>query len=88
MLKYAESKDLGKPFTFTQENYDQFLLTTIKNVNIDGNNIGFLAITENVNDIRTAINERKSFIVRTAFAVAIVILIFSIVLNKIFFKTN
>ena len=44
-------------------------------------NIGFLAITENANEIRVAINERKSFIVRTAFAVAIVILIFSIVLK-------
>ena len=86
LLNYTESKDFGKPFTFTQENYDQFLLTTIKNVNIDGINIGFLAITENANDIRTAINERKSFIIRTAFAVAIVILIFSIVLNRYFLK--
>ncbi len=86
LLKYTESKDLGKPFTFTQENYGQFFLTTIKNVNIDGINIGFLAITENANDIRTAINERKSFIIRTAFAVVIVILIFSIVLNRYFLK--
>ena len=86
LLNYTGSKDFGKPFTFTQENYDQFLLTTIKNVNIDGINIGFLAITENANDIRTAINERKSFIIRTAFAVAIVILIFSIVLNRYFLK--
>tara|TARA_B100001123_G_scaffold283707_1_gene316069 strand:- start:295 stop:1830 length:1536 start_codon:yes stop_codon:yes gene_type:complete len=86
LLNYTESKDFGKPFTFTQESYDQFLLTTIKNVNIDGINIGFLAITENANDIRTAINERKSFIIRTAFAVAIVILIFSIVLNRYFLK--
>ena len=86
LLNYTESKDFGKPFTFTQENYDQFLLTTIKNVNIDGINIGFLAITENANDIRAAINERKSFIIRTAFAVAIVILIFSIVLNRYFLK--
>ena len=86
LLNYTESKDFGKPFTFTQENYDQFFLTTIKNVNIDGINIGFLAITENANDIRTAINERKSFIIRTAFAVVIVILIFSIVLNRYFLK--
>ena len=86
LLNYTESKDFGKPFTFAQENYGQFFLTTIKNVNIDGINIGFLAITENANDIRTAINERKSFIIRTAFAVAIVILIFSIVLNRYFLK--
>tara|TARA_B100000029_G_scaffold295022_1_gene288350 strand:- start:821 stop:2347 length:1527 start_codon:yes stop_codon:yes gene_type:complete len=86
LINYNDSKDFGKPYTFTQESYDQFLLTTIKNVNVDGKNIGFLAITENANDVRAAIDERKSFIIRTAFAVAIVILIFSIILNKYFLK--
>ena len=86
LLNYSKSKDFGRPYTFTQENYNQFLLTTIKNVNVDGVNIGFLAISENANDIRAAINERKTFILRTAFVVAIVILIFSIVLNKYFLK--
>ena len=86
LINYNNSKDFGKPYTFTQESYNQFLLTTIKNVNVDGKNIGFLAITENANDIRAAIDERKSFIIRTAFAVAIVILIFSIILNKYFLK--
>jgi two-component system, OmpR family, sensor histidine kinase ChvG len=86
LFNYAKSKDFGKPFTFTQENYDQFLLTTIKNVNVNGINVGFLAITENANDIRTAINERKSFIIRTTFVVVIVILIFSFVLNRYFLK--
>ena len=45
-------KDFGKPYTFTQEGYNQFLLTTIKNVTLDGNNIGYLAISENANDIK------------------------------------
>ena len=83
---YVLSKDFGKYYTFTEENYNQFLLTTIKNVNIDGGNVGFLVITENANDIRGAIDERKSFIIRTALFVAIVILIFSFVLNKYFLK--
>ena len=61
-------------------------MTTIKNVNLDGNNVGYLAISENANEIRAAINERKIFIIRTAFFVAIVILIFSFVLNKYFLK--
>ena len=86
LINYNNSKDFGKPYTFTQESYNQFLLTTIKNVNVDGKNVGFLAITENANDVRAAIDERKSFIIRTAFAVAIVILIFSIILNKYFLK--
>ena len=52
----------------------------------DGKNIGYLAITENANDIRAAIDERKTFIIRTAFAVGLVILIFSFVLNTYFLK--
>jgi two-component system, OmpR family, sensor histidine kinase ChvG len=86
LLNYKESKNFGKPYTFIQENYNQFLLTTIKNVNINQTNVGFLAITENANDIRTAINERKIFIMRTAFIAVLVIFIFSFVLNRYFLK--
>ena len=85
LINYISSPELGNPYTFTENNYDQFLLTTIKNVG-DKKNIGFLVITENANDIRTAINERKIFIIRTAFIVALVILIFSFVLNRYFLK--
>ena len=85
LIDYAKSSELGNPYTFTEDNYDQFLLTTIKNVG-DKKNFGFLVITENANDIRTAINERKIFIIRTAFIVALVILIFSFVLNRYFLK--
>ena len=86
LINYSSSKNFGIPYSYTEETYNQFLLTTIKNVNFDGKNIGYLAISENANEIRAAINERKSFIIRTAFVVAIVILIFSIVLNRYFLK--
>ncbi len=86
LIKYSNSKDFGLPYSYVEETYNQFLLTTFKNVNVGSDNIGFLAITENANDIRAAINERKSFIIRTAIVVAIVILIFSIVLNRYFLK--
>ena len=86
LTNYSWSKDYGKPFTFIQEGYNQFLLTTIKNVTLDGQTIGYLAISENANDIRSAINERKNFILRTAIFVVIVILIFSFVLNRYFLK--
>jgi two-component system sensor histidine kinase ChvG len=62
------------------------LLTTIKNININGNNVGFIMITENANDIKNAIDERKTFVIRTAVIVAIVVLIFSIILNRYFLK--
>ena len=86
LFNYAASKNFGIPFTFTQNEFNKFKLTTIKNVMQNGKNIGYLAITENANDIKAAIDERKSFIIRTAFAVGIVILIFSFVLNRYFLK--
>ena len=86
LTNYSWSKDYGKPYTFTQEGYDQFLLTTVKNVILDGNTIGYLAISENANDIKSAIDERKTFILRTAIFIGIVIFIFSFVLNRYFLK--
>ena len=86
LFNYAGSKNFGIHFTFTQEGFNKFKLTTIKNVMQDGQNIGYLAITENANDIKAAIDERKTFIIRTAIAVGVVILIFSFVLNRYFLK--
>ena len=86
LFNYASSKNFGIPFTFTQDEFKKFKLTTIKNVMKDGKNVGYLAITENANDIKAAIDERKTFIIRTAIAVGIVILIFSFVLNRYFLK--
>ena len=86
LFNYAGSKKFGIPFTFTQDEFNKFKLTTIKNVMLKDKNIGYLAISENANDIKAAINERKSFIIRTAIAVGIVIFIFSFVLNRYFLK--
>tara|TARA_Y100001970_G_scaffold247107_1_gene315583 strand:- start:4910 stop:6451 length:1542 start_codon:yes stop_codon:yes gene_type:complete len=86
LFNYAASKNYGIHFTFTQDEFNKFKLTTIKNVIRDDKNIGYLAISENANDIKAAIEERKSFIIRTAIAVGIVILIFSFVLNRYFLK--
>ncbi len=83
---YSISKEFGKPYTITQEYYDQFALTTIKNIRISKKNIGYLVISENANDIKTAIDERKFFVIRTAALVAIVIFVFSFVLNRYFLK--
>ena len=86
LINYSRSKNYGNPFTFTEEGQDKFLLTTVKNVTLDGDNTGYLAISENANDIRSAINERKTFILRTAIFIGVVIFIFSFVLNKYFLK--
>ena len=86
LTNYVNSSEFGKPLAFTQNTYEQFILKTIKNVNIDENNYGFIVIQENANEIRVAINERKNFILRTAAIVIVVIMIFSFVLNRYFLK--
>ncbi len=84
--KYASSTNFGKPLTFTTESYQQFKLSTVKNLIINDTPSGYLLISENANEIKTAINERKTFIIRTAIFVGIVIFIFSLVLNRYFLK--
>jgi two-component system, OmpR family, sensor histidine kinase ChvG len=86
LTNYTLSTNVGRPYTFIQEGYNQFLLTTIKNVKFNGGSIGYLVISENANDIKSAIDERKTFILRTAIFIVIVILIFSFVLNRYFLK--
>ena len=84
--KYLSSDTYGNVQTFVHENLNQFKLITIKNVIKDNTNIGYIAITENANDIKIATDERKAFVLRTAIAVGFVILIFSFVLSRYFIK--
>ena len=83
---YLNSDKYGNFYTFAQEDFGQLKLITIKNVVNNNLNIGYLAITENSNDIKIATDERKAFVVRTAIAVGFVILIFSFVLSRYFIK--
>ena len=86
LTDYSKSDKFGNPYTFIQENFNQFKLTTIKDVERDGSKVGYLAITEIANDIKTATDERKAFVIRTAISVGFVILIFSFVLSRYFIK--
>ena len=86
LQEYSISDDYGKPVTFTKETYNKFKLSTIKNVLIDDENVGYILISQNANDVKTAINERKTFVIRTAILIAVVIFIFSLVLNRYFLK--
>jgi two-component system sensor histidine kinase ChvG len=83
---YFNSKEYGKPFTYTEEYYDQFILNTLKNFIIGDKNVGYILVAERANDIKTAIDERKNFVIRTAILVTLVIFVFSFVLNRYFLK--
>ena len=86
LSEYIDGNNYGNYYTFAQEELNQFKLITFKNVIKDDLNIGYLAIIENANDIKTATDERKAFVIRTAIVVGFVILIFSFVLSRYFIK--
>jgi len=84
ILKYKTSRNFGNPFTVNSKINNNYIVSTIKNVNIKDKNLGYLVISELSNEIIIAVEERKNFILRTALAVALVIFVFSIFLNKYF----
>ena len=65
---------------------NNFFVNTLSKINVKKREIGFILVSEQANDILTAVKERKAFIIRTMIAVALVILIFSLFLNKYILK--
>jgi len=65
---------------------NNFYVITIDVVKIDGKNKGYIVVSEIANDILVAVDERKNFILRSVFIAALVILIFSVFLNKYILK--
>ena len=65
---------------------NNFFVSTISKVKLKEKNIGYIVVSEEANDILNAVKERKDFIIRTVLAVALVILIFSLFLNKYILK--
>ena len=86
ILKYKTSRNFGNPFTVNSKINNNYIVSTIKNVNIKDKNLGYLVISELSNEIIIAVEERKNFILRTVLAVALVIFVFSIFLNKYFLR--
>ena len=74
-----------KSYTDIKKINNQFFVFSINKVNYL-NNEGYILITENADNIIAQIEERENFIIRTAFVVLLVILIFSYVLNRYFLK--
>ena len=72
--------------TLTDDEKNNFFVSTLSKIKIQNSDIGYIVVSEQANDIITAVKERKAFIVRTMIAVAIVILIFSLFLNRYILK--
>ena len=72
--------------TLTDDDKNNFFVSTLSKIKFKGNDTGYIVVSEQANDILLAVKERKAFIIRTMIAVAIVILIFSLFLNKYILK--
>ena len=83
LLDGGEIKD---PSVFQRTEGDNFYVKTLANVNVKDKILGYIMVTEQANEILTAVEERKDFILRTVLAIAIVIFIFSIFLNRYILK--
>jgi two-component system sensor histidine kinase ChvG len=81
MNKYDE-----EIMTFTDDEKNNFIVSTLSKIKFQERDIGYIVVSEQANDIIIAVKERKAFIIRTMIAVAIVILIFSLFLNKYILK--
>ena len=84
--KYSEQKNIGDKLAIGETINNNFYVMTINSVNLNGDNRGFIVVSEIANDILIAVDERKNFILRTVFSVALVILIFSVFLNQYILK--
>ena len=75
-----------EPLTISEKINNNFFVSTLSRININKKDIGYIVVSEEANDILNAVKERKDFIIRTVLAVALVILIFSLFLNKYILK--
>ena len=75
-----------EPITTSEKIQNNFFVRTTEKIQLNNLETGFIVVTEEANDILNAVKERKAFIIRTVLAVALVILIFSLFLNKYILK--
>ncbi len=80
------NKYQNEPITISEKIQKNFFVSTLSNIELNNNDVGFIVVSEEANDILNAVQERKDFIIRTVLAVGLVILIFSLFLNKYILK--
>jgi two-component system sensor histidine kinase ChvG len=76
----------NEPFVIESKIKKDFFVQTLDKVLIEKEKVGYILVSEQSNEILVAVDERKNFIIRTVLAVALVIFIFSVFLNKYILK--
>ena len=83
---YSKKKNIKDKLVIGETINNNFFVITINEVQANGEKKGYIVVSEIANDILVAVDERKNFILRTVLSVALVILIFSVFLNKYILK--
>jgi len=84
--KYSNQKNLDEKLIIGETINNNFYVMTIDSVKIGNEREGYIVVSEIANDILIAVDERKNFILRTVFLVALAIFIFSFFLNNYILK--
>ena len=84
--KVISERYQNEPITIAENIQNNFFVSTLSRIKLNNKDAGFIVVSEEANDILNAVKERKAFIIRTVLAVALVILIFSLFLNKYILK--
>jgi two-component system sensor histidine kinase ChvG len=80
------NKYQDEPITISENIQNNFFVSTLSRIKLNEQDAGYIVVFEEANDILNAVKERKAFIIRTVLAVTLVILIFSLFLNKYILK--
>jgi len=79
-------KKNNDPIVLEIKDGNNFYVKTLDDVNVDNKILGYIMVTEQANEILIAVEERRNFILRTVFGIAIAIFIFSVFLNRYILK--
>ena len=83
---FIKNKKPKEDLTVQVKENNNFYVKTLNDVIINGEIFGYIMVTERANEILVAVDERKNFILRTVFIIAIVISLFSVFLNRYILK--
>ena len=83
---YSKKENNNDKLVISENINNNFYVMTINSVTLNNQNKGYIVVSEIANEILVAVDERKNFILRTVFSIALVILIFSVFLNKYILK--
>ena len=81
-----KSKKNNEPVVLEIKEGDNLYIKTLSDAYVNAKTLGYIMVTEQANEILTAVDERQNFIIRTVLAIAVVILIFLMFLNRYILK--